>query len=241
MPTAPRLESEPAEGLPSPDPPPARELGLHSTLDALMPRASAPSLDGITVDVAAARLRGALFGDPARIVVGGFELLEELGRGGMGVVYRARDAGLQREVAVKLLLRDDEPTDDAARARRSARLIREAQVMARLSHPNVVQVYEVGEHRGMTYVAMELIAGTTLARWQQEALDARGPERWRAPSSTSTSPPGAASRPPTRPASSTGTSSPPTSSSIARAAPASATSASRAPPPAPKTPTPPPP
>ncbi|UJR83357.1 serine/threonine-protein kinase [Sandaracinus amylolyticus] len=89
--------------------------------------------------------------------VGRFVLGEPLGRGAMGVVYAARDPELDRRVAVKLLR---EGARDAALGAR--RLGREAQAMARLSHPNVVAVYDAGEHEGRRFVAMELIEGTSL-------------------------------------------------------------------------------
>ncbi|AKF04123.1 serine/threonine-protein kinase [Sandaracinus amylolyticus] len=88
----------------------------------------------------------------ARFVIG-----EPLGRGAMGVVYAAHDPELDRRVAVKLLR---EGMRDAAQG--AQRLGREAQAMARLSHPHVVAVYDAGEHDGRRFVAMELIEGTSL-------------------------------------------------------------------------------
>jgi hypothetical protein len=83
----------------------------------------------------------------------------ELGRGAMGVVYTARDPELDREVAVKVL----RPSASAAR------LKREAQALARLAHPNVVRVYDVGEHGGRSFVAMELVRGSNLRQWLRTA------------------------------------------------------------------------
>lgn len=88
--------------------------------------------------------------------VGRFELLEVLGRGGMGVVYKARDPRLDRFVAIKLLI------DEEAPAELKARLVREAKALARLSHPNVVQVYEAGEFEERVFLAIEFIEGGTL-------------------------------------------------------------------------------
>lgn len=90
--------------------------------------------------------------------VGRYEIQQELGRGGMGVVYLARDVTLDRRIALKLL---HARHDQAAQAR----LLREAQVMARLAHPNVVPVFELGEWRGELYLTMELVDGLTLDRW----------------------------------------------------------------------------
>jgi serine/threonine protein kinase len=89
--------------------------------------------------------------------VGGFELLEEVGRGGMGVVYRARQPKLGRVVALKMIRRGQEDAAELARFRV------EAEASARLSHPNIVQVFEVGEHDGMPFVALEYCPGGSLA------------------------------------------------------------------------------
>lgn len=87
-----------------------------------------------------------------------YEVERELGRGGMGVVYQARDVTLDRRVALKLL---HARRDEAAQAR----LLREAQVMAKLAHPNVVPVFELGEWRNDLYLVMELVNGVTLEGW----------------------------------------------------------------------------
>ena len=96
---------------------------------------------------------------PARI--GRFDIRAKLGEGGMGVVYEAHDAQLDRPVAIKLV-RSGEGGPQA-----HARLLREAQAMAKVSHPNVVPIYEVGEHDEQVFVAMELVAGEPLSTWQR--------------------------------------------------------------------------
>jgi tetratricopeptide (TPR) repeat protein len=89
--------------------------------------------------------------------VGGFELLEDVRRGGMGVVYRARQPKLDRIVALKMIRRGQ--ADDAELARFRV----EAEASARLQHPNIVQVFEVGEYDGTPFVALEYCAGGSLA------------------------------------------------------------------------------
>ncbi len=92
------------------------------------------------------------------IAVPGYEVLGELGRGGMGIVYRARDLKLDRLVALKTL-RSDLQTEPQPLARFRA----EAKALSRLKHPNIVQIYEVGEHDGCPYIALELVDGGSLS------------------------------------------------------------------------------
>jgi len=93
---------------------------------------------------------------------GPYVLLHRVGEGGMGVVYRAHDPRLDRDVAVKVLR-------TASRGRRdgdaAARLVREARALARFTHPNVVEVYDVGRIGARVFVAMEFVDGVTLGRW----------------------------------------------------------------------------
>ncbi|MCX4246348.1 serine/threonine-protein kinase [Paraliomyxa miuraensis] len=98
---------------------------------------------------------------PRGAALGRYVILDRLAAGGMGVVYRAIDPQLERMVALKLLRFGE---DDDARAQHT-RLLREAQAMARVRHPNVVVVYDVGVEEGRVYVAMELIEGQTLGAW----------------------------------------------------------------------------
>ncbi len=96
--------------------------------------------------------------------IGRFVVLRQLGQGGMGVVYAAYDEELDRKLAVKLLHQTELQSAD-----RRTRILREAQAMARVSHPNTVQVYEVGEVAGQVFIAMEFIEGTTLGSWQSQS------------------------------------------------------------------------
>lgn len=89
--------------------------------------------------------------------LGPYEILSTLGVGGMGEVYRARDTRLDRQVAVKIL-----PPHLAGDPLRAARFAREARAVAALSHPNVLGIFDVGEHAGVSYVVTELLEGTTL-------------------------------------------------------------------------------
>jgi serine/threonine-protein kinase len=93
--------------------------------------------------------------DPLRVAH--FKIDGRLGAGGMGVVYRAHDESLRREVAVKLL-----PPVSASDPERRQRFLREARVAASLVHPNVAVVYQVGEADGRVYIAMEIVEGKTL-------------------------------------------------------------------------------
>ncbi|MCH9680649.1 MAG: serine/threonine protein kinase, partial [Deltaproteobacteria bacterium] len=97
-------------------------------------------------------------------VVGRYVILEQVGAGGMGVVYAAYDRDLDRRVALKLLHSSNRPD----RSKGQARLLREAQAMARLSHPNVVGVHEVRTFHNRLFVAMEFVDGQTLGQWNRE-------------------------------------------------------------------------
>jgi serine/threonine protein kinase/Tfp pilus assembly protein PilF len=96
--------------------------------------------------------------------VGRYVLLADIGIGGMGVVYKAYDPQLERPIALKLLRAAG---DDEAAQRFRQRLLREAQALAQLSHPNVVAVHDVGTFGEGVFVAMEFIEGQTLVRWCQ--------------------------------------------------------------------------
>jgi tetratricopeptide (TPR) repeat protein len=96
-------------------------------------------------------------------LVGRYYVLERIGAGGMGVVYGAFDPDLDRKIALKVLL--PERLDGEAGSRGHARLIREAKAMAKLSHPNVITVHDVGVFESRVFVAMEFVDGKTLKQW----------------------------------------------------------------------------
>ncbi|HET7362175.1 MAG TPA: serine/threonine-protein kinase [Burkholderiales bacterium] len=91
--------------------------------------------------------------------LGRYRIVAELGRGAMGAVYRAVDPLIEREVAIKTLL-DDLPAEIMAEVRE--RFLREARSAGRLNHPNIVTIFDVGEDRGVAYIAMELLEGRSL-------------------------------------------------------------------------------
>ena len=142
---------------------PGVSLKTTTTLAKLATRASGPVLDEPSV---------LQRGDS----LGRYMVLEPLGAGGMGVVYAAYDPDLDRKVAVKLLRSElfVKPGERAAR-----RLRREARALARLSHANIVTVYDIGTVGDQLFIAMELIDGFTLAQWDAAAR-AKGAQRpWR--------------------------------------------------------------
>jgi predicted Ser/Thr protein kinase len=96
----------------------------------------------------------------APIRLGRFHVVRPLGRGGMGVVYDAYDDVLDRRVALKLL---------TGSTSQHPLLLREARALARLAHPNVVPIYEVGEHNGRPFIAMERVEGQPLSSWLDHA------------------------------------------------------------------------
>jgi serine/threonine protein kinase/WD40 repeat protein len=89
----------------------------------------------------------------------GYEIVGELGRGGMGVVYQARQVALNRLVALKMILAGGHANEAG-----KARFRTEAEAVARLQHPNIVQIHEVGEHQGLPFFSLEFCAGGSLAK-----------------------------------------------------------------------------
>src|SRR5262249_3925907 len=107
---------------------------------------------------------GTLPGDPPSPVVAGYEILGVLGRGGMGVVYKARQLARDRLVALKVIRKERLTHPQAVR-----RFRREAPAAARLSHPNIVAVYEADQDGDTHYLAMEYVAGVTLQRLVEQS------------------------------------------------------------------------
>ncbi|MEM9462745.1 MAG: serine/threonine-protein kinase [Myxococcota bacterium] len=133
--------------------------GVGKQMAALL--APAPRSDQLFA-VERARVFEAMFEVPAEPQqLGRYVVLGTLGKGGMGTVLEAFDRTLDRKVAVKVLHQELDK-------KHAARLLREAQAMAKLSHPNVVQVYDADTLGGQTFVAMELVQGQTLKAWMKQ-------------------------------------------------------------------------
>ncbi|MEP6958815.1 MAG: serine/threonine-protein kinase [Nitrospirota bacterium] len=100
-------------------------------------------------------------------MLGRYRVLKELGRGAMGLVYLGKDPTIQRFVAIKTMRLDQIDSDDKLQDIKS-RFFREAESTGRLSHPNIVTIYDAGEEHGLGYIAMELIEGTPLKQWARK-------------------------------------------------------------------------
>ena len=142
---------------------PSYEIELAATAAPEAISETLPSTPGIHRTLSPEAERGGVFGR--------YVTLSRLGAGAMGVVFAAYDPELDRKVALKLLKTQ---SGDSTRARK--RLLREAQALARLHHPNVVSVFDVGIHEGQLFIAMEFVHGATLGAWM-ESLEA--PRSWR--------------------------------------------------------------
>ncbi|MBA3973756.1 MAG: hypothetical protein C0504_06000 [Candidatus Solibacter sp.] len=102
--------------------------------------------------------------------IGPYRILEELGRGAMGVVYRAEDEAIGREIAVKVV-RLDQFSSAEEKAQLRVRLMREARAAGILNHPGIVTVYQLGDHEDIVYVAMEFVDGRSLERLMSDGVD----------------------------------------------------------------------
>ena len=145
--------------------PTSQPFGPDDTaLDLRTPRSPAPGdSDGAHQQILKNVIKAQLFPEHAvPVTIGRFRVLRPLGAGGMSVVYAAYDEKLDRRIALKLLRGGETPDSQP-------RLLREAQAMARLAHPNVVAVHEVGTWNDQVYVAMEFVKGRDLRTWLAEA------------------------------------------------------------------------
>lgn len=134
------------------------EDGVERTADLL---GSPPGVDPIAMEQSRARAESKLFGGSAPPKIGRYEIIGTIGCGGMGMVYRAHDPQLQRNVALKILhpQRSHDP-------RAQQRMILEARALAKLDHPNVVKVHDAMIEVQQVIVVMELLEGETLESWQ---------------------------------------------------------------------------
>jgi serine/threonine-protein kinase len=150
----------------------ADQLALQFELDGALDSkllAASPALHGVpaTIPVSDAEPGTALPSLP------GYDVLEVLGRGGMGVVYKARQASLNRLVALKMIL-----SGVHAGPQELARFRTEAEAAARLQHPNIVQVYEIGTHDGRPFIVLELVDGNLAKHLAGTPLPARQAAQW---------------------------------------------------------------
>ncbi len=120
------------------------------------------SYDGAETLAAKARLRNR---GPSKGLSAppGYEILSVLGKGGMGIVYKAKHVPLNRTVAVKMIISGELASDDQIK-----RFQREAEAAAHLSHPNIVQIYEVGSHQGLPFFSLEFVDGPSLSHMMKE-------------------------------------------------------------------------
>jgi tetratricopeptide (TPR) repeat protein len=123
------------------------------------------ALDDVDAKKWRADVASRLFGEtPTKVSIGRYEIVRRVGDGASGVVYEAVDPQLERRVAIKLL----RPGASARPERAAEHLAREAKTLAKLSHPNVLPVYDVGTHDDQVFIALELVVGNTLRQWLAE-------------------------------------------------------------------------
>jgi serine/threonine protein kinase len=151
---------------------PASEHSVTAEIDELLADSSdfelpQPELSPIEVSRIDGAIRERIFGPKAggEVSVGRYRIVRKIGGGGVGIVYEAFDDRLHRRVALKVLRQDLV----GAIPRGSWILDHEAQALAKLTHPNVVTVYDLGQSEGVVYIAMELVEGRTLRQWVEES------------------------------------------------------------------------
>jgi hypothetical protein len=140
-------------------------IGAAPDLRADVVAATAGATDRIARSVAKARIASALFARDRRVTFGRYQLLEQVGAGGMGVVWGAWDPELERRVALKVL--------HPSATRDRERVLREGQALAKLSHPNVIPIFDVGVVDDQVYLVMEWVRGATLRAFEAEPREAR--------------------------------------------------------------------
>ena len=144
-------------------------VSSHDHRDGPGPPTEGEPASGDLAELIHAKIRQRLFSsEPVAMRIDRFVVLEEIGAGGMGTVYAAYDEQLDRKIAIKVLLEDELPTEDDR-----LRFQREAKALARLSHPNVVAIHEVGVADGKFYLAMEYVEGQNLSTWLSTQPDWR--------------------------------------------------------------------
>lgn len=150
-----------------------REAGGDGAPSGDMPsgtvRDARPVRDALAMETVRARVEQALFGEAPRVRFGRYVILDRIAGGGMGVVYRAEDPELHRKVALKVL-----HPRQSGDARSRQRMLAEARALARLDHPNIVQIHDVIAVDDQVVLVMELVTGVTLASWERDA-----PRSWR--------------------------------------------------------------
>ncbi|MGH9888302.1 MAG: serine/threonine-protein kinase, partial [bacterium] len=143
---------------------PPRACELEEQSHGAFPTLPQIALSPTSSSLCKARVREALFHKVEPIRVSHFILLQRLGAGAMGEIYEAFDELLDRRVALKLVLHGSSVTPES-----DDLLVREARALAQVSHPNVVQIFEVGTHENRPFIAMELVRGQTLTSWVNDA------------------------------------------------------------------------
>jgi eukaryotic-like serine/threonine-protein kinase len=179
---------------------------MSSSLDKSLPTTNPqlpPSADDETVVTPISPMPASTFGPPAAAgevgTLGPYRLVKEVGKGGTGAVYAALDTRLDRRLVLKLMLPALAANPDAR-----ARFLREARAAAKISHDNVVTVYEADERDGVPYIATQFLRGLPLDQFLKQEGKLSAPQVMRIAREAA-----AGSAPPTAAASSTGTSSPP--------------------------------